>query len=95
MGMHSCNYCNYTSDRMYNLKVHIQNKHGNNKNVTYNTGAPGSIPNNGPPTTINAHPMQLGSGNIRTNESGPLQLYNLSLHRSMLTRSSGTNISIY
>ena len=83
--MHSCNYCNYTSDRMYNLKVHIQNKHGNNKNVTYSTGASNTanIPHNGPraPTTINAHPTQLGSGNIRTNEptlhceSGPAQVY--------------------
>ena len=39
---------------------------------------------NGPPTSINAHPTQLGSGNIRTNEptlhceSGPGEVYNSS-----------------
>ena len=27
--MHSCNDCSYTSNRMYNLKVHIKNKHEN------------------------------------------------------------------
>ena len=30
--MHSCNYCNYKSDRIYNLKVHQRNKHGNQQN---------------------------------------------------------------
>ena len=30
--MHNCNYCNYKSDRMYNLKVHQKNKHGNQQN---------------------------------------------------------------
>ena len=30
--MHNCNYCNYKSDRMYNLKVHQRNKHGNQQN---------------------------------------------------------------
>ena len=32
MPIHSCNYCNYKTDRMYNLKVHQRNKHGNHKN---------------------------------------------------------------
>ena len=86
MVMHSCNYCNYTSDRMYNLKVHVRNKHENNKNVTYSTGVPSSmyVGDNGgrAPTTIHAQPTQFGSGNIRTNEptshceSGPAQVYN-------------------
>ena len=82
MGMHSCNYCNYTSDRMYNLKVHVRNKHENNKNVTYSSGVPSSFQgSSAQPTTISAHPTQLGSG-IRTNEptshceSGPSQVYN-------------------
>ena len=30
--MHICNYCNYKSDRIYNLKVHQRNKHGNQLN---------------------------------------------------------------
>ena len=29
MKMHNCNYCSYQSDRLYNLKVHQRNKHGN------------------------------------------------------------------
>ena len=29
MKVHSCNYCSYQSDRLYNLKVHHKNKHGN------------------------------------------------------------------
>ena len=72
MGIHSCNHCNYTSDRLYNLKVHVRNKHGNNKNEMY-------VGNNAPPPTINTHPR---SGNIITNEpnlqceSGPSQVYN-------------------
>ena len=28
MPMHSCNYCNYKSNRINNLKVHQKNKHG-------------------------------------------------------------------
>ena len=43
MGIHSCNHCNYTSDRLYNLKVHVRNKHENNKNVTYSSGVPSTI----------------------------------------------------
>ena len=83
--MHSCNYCNYTSDRMYNLKVHVRNKHENNKNVTYSSGVPSTmyVSNNGSPTTIHAHPTQFGScSSIITNEptshceSGPAQVYN-------------------
>ena len=77
MGIHSCNHCNYTSDRLYNLKVHVRNKHGDNKNEMYNNSAPNiaSIANN-------AHP---NSGNIITNEptlqceSGPSQVYNSSV----------------
>ena len=46
MSIHSCNYCNYTSDRLYNLKVHVRNKHANNKNEMY-------VGNNAPPTTLN------------------------------------------
>ena len=50
----------------------------------YYTAAPNTafIANNGSPTTINAHSIQLGSDNIRTNEptsnceSGPAQVYN-------------------
>ena len=38
--MHSCNDCSYTSKRMYNLKVHIKNKHENNKNEMQNNRAP-------------------------------------------------------
>ena len=30
--MHSCNYCNYKSNRLYNLKVHQKNKHGKQQN---------------------------------------------------------------
>ena len=72
MSIHNCNYCNYTSDRLYNLKVHVRNKHGNNKNEMY-------VGNNAPPPTINAHPR---SGNIITNEHtsrcelDPSQVYN-------------------
>jgi hypothetical protein len=29
MKVHSCKYCSYQSDRLYNLKVHQRNKHGN------------------------------------------------------------------
>ena len=75
MSIHNCNYCNYTSDRLYNLKVHVRNKHGNNKNEMY-------VGNNAPPPTMNTHPR---SGNIITNEpnlqceSDPSQVYNSSV----------------
>ena len=55
--------------------------------MTYSSVVPSSmyVGNNVPPTTINAHPTQLGSGNIITNErtsyceSGPSQVYNSSV----------------
>ena len=84
MVIHSCKYCNYTSDRMYNLKVHVRNKHENNKNVMYSTGVPSSmyVGDNGgrAPTIITS---EFGSG-IRTNEptlqceSGSAEVYNSS-----------------
>ena len=64
MSIHSCNHCNYTSDRLYNLKVHVRNKHGNNKNEMY-------VGNNAPPTTINEPTLQC--------ESDPSQVYNSSV----------------
>ena len=64
MSIHSCNHCNYTSDRLNNLKVHVRNKHGNNKNEMY-------VGNNAPPTTINEPTLQC--------ESGPSQVYNSSV----------------
>ena len=70
---------------MYNLKVHVRNKHENNKNQTYNNSAPSAlhVGDNGrrAPTTIHAQPTQFGSGIMRTNdptlhcESGPAQVY--------------------
>ena len=55
MSIHSCNHCNYTSDRLYNLKVHVRNMHGNNKNEMYNNSAPNiaSIGNNVHPNSGN------------------------------------------
>ena len=90
MSIHSCNYCNYTSDRLYNLKVHVRNKHENNKNVTYSSGVPSSIQSSAPPTTINAHPMQLGSGNIITNE----RTSHCELDSSQVYNSSAKTVSI-
>ena len=86
--MYKCKYCHVQSEYKYNIDRHEKSKHGNNKNEMYNNSAPNtaSIGNNGPRahTTINAHPTQLGSGNIRTNEptlhceSGPAEVYNSS-----------------
>ena len=52
--------------------MHIQNKDGNNKDMTYSTGVPSSMYVGNDvakaPTTIHAHPTQFGSDNVRTNE---------------------------
>ena len=58
--LHNCTYCNYNTTVKSNLRRHIQNKHENNKNVTYSTGVPSSmyVSNNvtKAPTTIHTHP---------------------------------------
>ena len=67
--MFQCVYCNYASIHKHNVTKHVKRMHANNT---------------APPTTINAHPTQLGSGNIRTNdpnlycESAPAQVYHSS-----------------
>ena len=76
---HICSFCDFRTHRKYNLDNHVKNKHSMQSSSAQNTG---SIPNNAPPTSINAHPTQLGCG-ITTNEptshceSGPAQVYNL------------------
>ena len=78
---HICSFCDFRTHRKYNLDNHVKNKHSMQSSSAQNTG---SIPNNSPPTTINAHPTQIGSHNIRTNEptlqceSGPAEVYNSS-----------------
>ena len=67
--MFQCVYCNYASIHKHNVTKHVKRMHANNT---------------APPTTINAHPTQLGSGNIITNEHtsrcelDPSQVYNSS-----------------
>ena len=85
--MHSCNECSYTSNRMYNLKVHIKNKHENNKNEMQNNRAPvtmsiggnvGRAPtsvfvgNNGPTAPTT---MYTQPRQIGSNESGGVEVY--------------------
>ena len=73
---YNCSKCNYASDRKWTIKDHERRVHD-----TVNIHGT----NIAPPTTINAHPTQLGSGNIITNErtpyceSGPSQVYNSSV----------------
>ena len=82
--LHKCTYCDYNTTVKSNLRRHVKNKHEQNINVTYSSVVPSSmyVGNNAPPTTINAHPTQLGSGNIITNghtsrcELDPSQVYN-------------------
>ena len=82
--LHKCTFCDYNTTVKSNLRRHVKTKHEQNINVTYSSGVPSSmyVGNNAPPTTINAHPTQLGSGNIITNEptshceSDPSQVYN-------------------
>ena len=47
--MFQCVYCNYASIHKHNVTKHVKRMHANNT---------------APSTTINAHPTQLGSGNI-------------------------------
>ena len=39
MKVHSCKYCSYQSDRLYNLNVHLRNKHGNHSNSAQKVAA--------------------------------------------------------
>ena len=56
MKVHSCNYCSYQSDRLYNLKVHHKNKHGNQP---YQATTKMSVGPNGSkaPTTVLIPPL--------------------------------------
>ena len=56
MKVHSCNYCSYQSDRLYNLNVHQRNKHGNQP---YRAPTKMSVGPNGSraPTTVSIPPL--------------------------------------
>ena len=56
MKVHSCNYCSYQSDRLYNLKVHHKNKHGNQP---YQATTKLSVGHNGSqaPTIVSIPPL--------------------------------------